>query len=259
MGAHEPQSPSTGTFAAQGLAPMLVLDASGRIVSASQTALALLRTTEATLHGFSYLDLLSNADQDAARQLVATAQRSGTACLPTMTLRRGDDTCVRADLTASEEHWNGTPAIIIRLVERAKTLGNALQAGALQAGAPRRRILVVDDEAGMGRIMQRILRSDELVHVTSADQARALIEAESFDVILCDLSMPGTSGAELFHEVVQERPQLGPRFVFVTGGAVSRRDREFVTSVKNRFLEKPFESADLRESVEEAASTGSTD
>ncbi len=61
------------------------------------------------------------------------------------------------------------------------------------------RLLVVDDDDDGRELLQRVLR-DVGAHVTAAEsaaRARPLLEAERFDVVVCDLSMPGESGLEL--------------------------------------------------------------
>jgi hypothetical protein len=48
----------------------------------------------------------------------------------------------------------------------------------------------------------------------------------------------------------QKRPGLERRFVFMTGGAFTPRAAEFLATVRNRLLEKPFDLATLRTIVD---------
>jgi CheY-like chemotaxis protein len=63
---------------------------------------------------------------------------------------------------------------------------------------------------------------------------------ERYDVIICDLMMPEMDAMALHHELCQIAPAQAERMVFVTGGAFTLRAREFLESVSNPRLDKPF-------------------
>ncbi len=119
------------------------------------------------------------------------------------------------------------------------------------ATAPRGRILVVDDEALVGRAVARILGAEhEVAAVTSGEAALSqLRDGPGFDLVLCDLMMPGLSGMDLFERVRQADPGAAARFVFLTGGTFTDRAREFLERVPNPRLEKPFDPDGLRRGV----------
>ena len=73
---------------------------------------------------------------------------------------------------------------------------------------PERRILVIDDEAGVRSSLALVLQDEGFSVRTAADadQATALVEREEFDYILCDVRMPGRSGLELLPDLVAEQP-----------------------------------------------------
>jgi len=106
----------------------------------------------------------------------------------------------------------------------------------------RARVLVIDDEMQIASTLRELLASEhDVLATTSASDALAAVRAGSdFDVIFCDLAMPGMDGIRLFHEVRKERPGLEGRIVFTTGGAFTKAAAEFLASVSNRHLEKPF-------------------
>jgi CheY-like chemotaxis protein/two-component sensor histidine kinase len=105
------------------------------------------------------------------------------------------------------------------------------------------RVLVVDDEVGLGRALQRALRDHhEVVAVTSARDALAKLHAgERFDAIVSDVMMPDVSGMEMHRRLESSFPEQAKRVVFLTGGAFTQAAREFLDSVPNPCLEKPFE------------------
>jgi signal transduction histidine kinase len=111
----------------------------------------------------------------------------------------------------------------------------------------RGRILVVDDDAMIHRTMKRLLRDHDVVCTDSAGEALALIDrGERFDVILSDLMMPVMTGVEFYRELRTRSPDLVRRLVFVTGGACATAGaEEFLRSVSNITLEKPFNQADF--------------
>src|SRR4051812_29214836 len=75
-----------------------------------------------------------------------------------------------------------------------------LRRGPTVKSAPSGRVLVIDDEAAVGRTIQRLLgERHEVVVLTSGVQALELLErGESFDAILCDMSMPGMTGIDVY-------------------------------------------------------------
>ena len=117
--------------------------------------------------------------------------------------------------------------------------------------APQRgRILVVDDEFSVARTLSALLQSEhDITLAASGAEALAAIEAEpngGFDVIMCDLMMPGMSGMDLYERVKREHAGLELRMVFMTGGVSMDRAREFLATSVNLTFEKPFDFDLLR-------------
>jgi signal transduction histidine kinase len=114
--------------------------------------------------------------------------------------------------------------------------------------ARRGRVLVVDDDRMVTQAIRRSLRDAH--DVETVTDARVALErlkgGEPFDVILCDLMMPEMSGMDLYGELEKSAPQQAKRVVFLTGGAFTKRAREFLESVDNDCIEKPFDLAELR-------------
>ena len=112
------------------------------------------------------------------------------------------------------------------------------------------RILVIDDEAAVGRSLCALLAPEhEVVPVVRAQEALDRLDrGERFDVILCDLMMPEMSGMELYERVAAE---LQRRIIFITGGAFTPQARQFLAGVARPHLEKPFDEDDLRRAIGE--------
>jgi signal transduction histidine kinase/CheY-like chemotaxis protein len=123
---------------------------------------------------------------------------------------------------------------------------------AVQAPQTSYDVLVVDDDALVARAVARALRAHRVVIVNSGEAALGALQVRQFDVIVCDLMMPGLSGADVYERVARDHPGLERKLVFLSGGALGERTQQFVSSVPNRFLQKPVETAELELAVAEA-------
>lgn len=125
---------------------------------------------------------------------------------------------------------------------------------------PRGRVLVVDDEPAVGRVLQRLLRGHDVEVATSGRQAlERMARAPGFDAVLCDVMMPDLAGRDVYEAVRRDHPGLERRFVFVSGGAFTAGAREFLERIPNPLLEKPFDEARVRGAVEELVRHGPPD
>jgi CheY-like chemotaxis protein len=123
--------------------------------------------------------------------------------------------------------------------------------------ARRARILVVDDEPLVASALRRTLaREHDLTLVDSGAEALKVVSGGArFDVILCDLMMPGLSGMDLHAQMTALAPEQAARMVFMTGGAFTVEARAFLAHVPNERVEKPFDVEELRAVVRRVAAT----
>jgi nitrogen-specific signal transduction histidine kinase/CheY-like chemotaxis protein len=121
---------------------------------------------------------------------------------------------------------------------------------------PRARVLVIDDELPIANTMRDLLgaRHDVTATTSVRDALAALQSGRDFDVIFCDLMMPGMSGIELFEELRDHHPSLVDRIVFMTGGAFTARAAAFLATTENRRVEKPFSLGLIERIVREMVS-----
>jgi len=118
-------------------------------------------------------------------------------------------------------------------------------------GARRARVLVVDDEELVGRTIQRLLsRAHDVELELDPSRALARMMSETFDVVLCDMTMPGVSGMDIHEQLRLARPDLLPKLAFLTGGAVSAQIESFLTSCSNLVLHKPFSGQQLLAAID---------
>jgi CheY-like chemotaxis protein len=62
--------------------------------------------------------------------------------------------------------------------------------------------------------------------------------------------MPNMSGMALFRAIVELHPSMAARVVFITGGAFTPEAHAFLDRVPNERLAKPFDSKELRNTVQ---------
>ena len=81
------------------------------------------------------------------------------------------------------------------------------------------RILVIDDDIGLRRLMPAVLRRIGQVHTAgNGREALEMLSTQYYDAILCDVEMPVMGGIEFFKEASQTRPDLASSILFWSGG-----------------------------------------
>lgn len=122
------------------------------------------------------------------------------------------------------------------------------------------RVLIVDDEAAIARILHRVLKKHfEVVVRHDGQSALELVESgERFDAILCDMLMPGLSGMDFFDWLTEHAPDQARRLLFTTGGAFSDRARSYQDKMPDRFIHKPFNVRELVPRLKEFISKNTT-
>lgn len=112
-------------------------------------------------------------------------------------------------------------------------------------------MLIVEDEPALALALERALGGghDAIVAPGGREALGVLTRGPSFDVVLCDVMMPGMSGVELYEEVRTHHPRVADRFVFMTGGTQTARIRDFLEAAQRPWLEKPFDARELRQLI----------
>ena len=115
------------------------------------------------------------------------------------------------------------------------------------------RILVVDDEPDVVELIRRVAEPQGH-HVEKASdgiEALELLGQNDFQIIFCDLKMPGLSGDALYERVAKERPEMAQRFVFISGDTFNTESRAFVALTGRSLIMKPFSIADIQGILDE--------
>ncbi len=124
---------------------------------------------------------------------------------------------------------------------------------------PKPHVLVVDDEELYRRALERILSRAGYAVTCARDAAEAMsvVTAESLDLVLCDVKMPGVNGIELVRKIREFDPDL-PSIV-VTGYGTAENSVEALRAGAFWYLQKPFDQDHLdavRKLVEQAIEHG---
>ncbi|MEM9074826.1 MAG: response regulator, partial [Myxococcota bacterium] len=118
------------------------------------------------------------------------------------------------------------------------------------------RMLIVDDEPLLLRAYQRTLGTHhDLTVAATGERAIGLLRAGTeFDVILCDLMMPGVDGRQVYAGALAIDESIAERIVFVSGGAFDESTARFLESIDNTVLAKPVDSAKLNKILQSVRS-----
>jgi phosphoserine phosphatase RsbU/P len=115
----------------------------------------------------------------------------------------------------------------------------------------RARILVVDDEPGMLRAVERVLSADHQVVATRLSRDALSIASEFRpELAIVDIRMPDLDGFELMAQLKGRFPALD---VIVMTGSVDDLDEKLVRAIRSSafyFIQKPFDREVLRTLVE---------
>jgi signal transduction histidine kinase/ActR/RegA family two-component response regulator len=127
---------------------------------------------------------------------------------------------------------------------------------AVAANANAARVLVLDDEPAIRRFLEKALRISgrEGVVATSGSQAIELAMDPTIGLVICDQRMADMTGTDVYRAIASRRPDLGRRFVLMTGDVDSVQLRAFVAEHGTRLLPKPFTLEDLALVLREADS-----
>jgi PAS domain S-box-containing protein len=163
---------------------------------------------------------------------------------------RGIVTGIGGHLDIESQVGNGTRArvtlpVYVRAPARAST--SARPSTVPPAPAKRGRLLIVDDEPQVTRLLKHILNEEHDVLVASSGRAalEALEVDDDVDLILCDVMMPEINGVEVYRRLERSKPELARRMVFMTGGAFTPSTVEFLRTTEQPTLGKPFDNAAL--------------
>lgn len=116
----------------------------------------------------------------------------------------------------------------------------------------KKRVLIVDDELNIRRILQAAFDKAGWIAVTAEDahEALNLVTNEEIDCVLTDVTMPGVSGYQLQKEINARQPQV-PVIIMTAFGTIPQA----VQAVKDGafdYITKPFDLEALKKLISSA-------
>jgi DNA-binding NtrC family response regulator len=114
------------------------------------------------------------------------------------------------------------------------------------------RVLVLEDEPVIGRILYRVLKSEgyEVDVAVNGLIAREKIQADSsYNAFIFDIRTPVMNGIQLYEYLEKEYPKLTDRVIFATGDYMNATTKTFLNRVNRLFLAKPYTPAQIKENV----------
>jgi len=114
------------------------------------------------------------------------------------------------------------------------------------------RVLIINDDAGVRRLVRMALRRVSCNCFEAADGADGIARAREIrpDLILCDFSMPGMNGYQVLTALQADPITSATQIILMTGNAESADLRKSMESGADDYLAKPFTREKLVAAVE---------
>lgn len=113
------------------------------------------------------------------------------------------------------------------------------------------KILVVDDQRGVRKLLEELFRRDGYEVSLAADGLESVDMVKNFmpDVVLMDMKMPNMNGLEASREIFKIKPDL-PIIMMTAYGEMEVVHKALEIGVK-KYITKPFDVMELRRLVKE--------
>ncbi len=152
-------------------------------------------------------------------------------------------------ITVESVPGGGSTFEVLLPIARAEQPSEPQEEPAESAMLAKKTVLVVEDDAGLRRVMHEGLsrRGYEILDAADGTQALALSRAYSVDLVICDRVLPRLSGLEVLTNLRERFPELP--ILVISGHPQDEGDE--VTIEGTRFLAKPFKLEDLARILQE--------
>ncbi len=103
-------------------------------------------------------------------------------------------------------------------------------------------VLIVDDEAGLRRVLERFLERHgyRVLSAGTAESAYEMLAAEEADALLLDIHLPTMSGLALYLAIIHRWPALEGHIAIMTGDAEAEEVRTWLDHHRCTVIRKPF-------------------
>src|SRR6267143_5004998 len=114
------------------------------------------------------------------------------------------------------------------------------------------RILVIDDQEPIRRVVRRALEQDghEVFDASDGELGMEILESQSFEVVVTDIFMPGQDGIVTLRQIRKRFPAV--KVIVISGGDSTgildmRQDAELLGAISS--LQKPFNAGEIMDLV----------
>ncbi len=113
--------------------------------------------------------------------------------------------------------------------------------------------LIIDDEVRIIDMLSKYLEAEGCMTEKVSDGKLALkkLDGASYDFILCDIKMPGMDGMTFYQKLKEGNSSYLSKIIFTTGDMVNPDTQEFLKSIKNPVLSKPFNLENIQKSIQQ--------
>ena len=103
-------------------------------------------------------------------------------------------------------------------------------------------VLLVDDEAGLRRVLERFLERHgyRVLSAGTAESAYEILATEQADALLLDIHLPTMSGLALYLAIIHRWPALEGHIAIMTGDADAEEVRTCLDHHRCTVIRKPF-------------------
>jgi signal transduction histidine kinase/CheY-like chemotaxis protein len=124
-------------------------------------------------------------------------------------------------------------------------------AGAALATWAGARVLVLEDEPTVARLIADVLEDEGLRVDVLLDAREALDRADrvAYSLVICDMKMPELDGEHFYLALARAKNPLHQRFLFVTGDVLAAHTRDFLDRYHLPHVAKPFRVEELTDKI----------
>ena len=119
--------------------------------------------------------------------------------------------------------------------------------------AKSKKILIIDDEAPIRRVLELKLKSRgyEIIMATNGEEGLNLIKSQEPDVVISDINMPRLDGETLCKMVNPSKKTRSFLTIIITS-RISPEERLWVSEMDDTvFMEKPFSPSKMLECIDQ--------
>ncbi len=116
----------------------------------------------------------------------------------------------------------------------------------------KKKVLIIEDEPDLASVFVSLLEvfgfQSEVAE--SAGLAKEMIAQDQFNFLIIDLTLPDSSGIDLYQEIIAQYPQYKGEIIFTSGFNITDELNQILNRDGASFLAKPFSMDKLKKVLE---------